>query len=293
MIRIVGRLINLLPLSLALRLARPVGIFLFWFLKRSRRIALENLRHAYGSEKSEAEIKKVAQESFVHLAEFGIEWLRMPEIAKNPERYLGIEHVERIHDALKNKKRGALLFVSHNGNWEIMALIAGQLIAKPVGAAMYALARPLKNLYVYQEVIRRRGLTGLMSISKIGAVSETFDRLKENGIVSMLVDQRVSEGSVLATFFGRKALTTGLPALAARRLGTPVFFVFLRRTPGLRYIMGVEGPFPVETSKNPQRDVEVNTQRFNDRIEAEIRKNPAHWLWMHNRWRLASEPKDR
>ena len=281
---------NLLPFSFALRLTRPIGIFLFWILKRSRRTALENLRKVYGGEKSEPEIKKIAQASFIYLAGFAIEWFRMSEIAKNPERYLAIRNVERIHSALKQKK-GAMLLVSHGGNWEIMALIAGLLIARPVGASIYALARPLRNHYLYNYVIRLRGLTGLESIRKTGAVRETFARLKENGIVSLLVDQRVSEGSVVATFFGREALTTSLPALAARRLGTPVFFIFLNRTPDLRFVMDVEGPFPTEATRDPQRDIQVNTQRFNDRLEAEIRKDPRRWLWMHNRWRLAHAPK--
>jgi KDO2-lipid IV(A) lauroyltransferase len=106
-----------------------------------------------------------------------------------------------------------------------------------------------------------------------------------------LVDQRVSEGSVEAEFFGQEALTTALPAIAALRLGTPVFFVFVRRTPELRYIMEVEGPLPIEMTGYPKRDVQINTQRFNDRLEAEIRKDPSRWLWMHDRWRLEGGPK--
>ena len=290
-IRLFGACLNLLPFSFALSLARPVGILLFGFLKRSRETALNNLREIYRAQKSESEIQKIARESFVYLSEFAVEWLRMNEIARNPARYLAIHHVERIHAALE-KKRGALLLVSHNGNWEIMALIAGLLIAKPVGAPIYALARPLKNSYLYEYVLRLRGLTGLKSIRKMGAVRETFERLKENGIVSLLIDQRVNEGSVETEFFGRKALTTSLPAIAALRFGTPLFFIFLRRTPDLRFVMEVEGPVPTTVTGDSERDIQVNTQAFNHRIEEEIRKDPPHWLWMHNRWRTKHGAKD-
>jgi len=270
----------------ALALARPIGIVLFYLLKRSRRTALKNLTAVYGSEKSEREIRKIAKESFVHLAEFGVEWLRMPKVSRDPARYLAILGVEKIHDALKRGK-GAMLLVSHVGNWEIMALIAGTLIARPVGAAIYALARPLKNAYLYEYSLRLRGLTGLQSIHKVGAVSETFERLKENAIVCLLVDQRVGEGGVEVDFFGEEALTTSLPAVAALRYGTSVFFVFVPppRTAEPRFTMHVEGPFSIESTGDVKRDIQVNTQAFNDRVETEIRKDPARWLWMHNRWR--------
>lgn len=289
--RIVGGLLNLLPFSLVLRLARFVGVLIFQLSGRARRIALTNLRFVYGADKSEAEIHGIAKEAFVHLAEFGVEWLRMPQIARAPEKYLKINHVDRIHQALK-KRKGAMLLVSHTGNWEIMALIGGLLIAKPIGAVIYSLARPLKNPYLYRYILRLRGMTGLKSIDKMGGVKETSARLKENGIVCLLIDQRVREGSVETDFFGRKSLTTSLPAIAARRFGTPIFFVFLHRTPDLHFVMDVEGPFPIEATKNPKQDIQTNTQRFNDRIEAEIRKNPSQWLWMHNRWRLEVGPKD-
>ena len=259
--------------------------------KKPRTRALENLRAAYGSEKSEAEIKAIAQGAFRHLTEFGIEWLRMSQIAKDSDRYLTIHHVDRIHTALR-ERRGVMILISHNGNWEIMALIGGLLIAKPVGASVYALARPIKNPYLYKYALRLRELTGLKSIDKLGGVRETFARLKENGIVSILADQRVSEGGVETNFFGRPALTTSLPAIAALRLGTPIFFAFLHRTQDLRYVLDVEGPVPIETTGNVRHDIEVTTQKFNDRIEVEIRKDPRRWLWMHNRWRPQHGSKD-
>ena len=285
LIRIVGACFNLLPFSLVLRLARPLGLLLFQCLGPYRRIALENLRGAFGREKSEAEIIQIAKESFVYLAEFGAGWLRLPHFARHPNRYLKINGVERIGAALE-KKKGAFLFLSHGGNWEAASLIGGWLIAKPLGTAIHALARPLRNPYLYHYVLHLRGLLGLRSISKIGAVREMFKCLNKNEIVCSLVDQRVGEGSVEVKFFGRPALTTSLPSIAALRLGTPLFFTSAHLTPDLRYVLEVEGPLPIDDTGDLERDVQTNTQKINDRIEAEIRKNPGHWLWMHNRWRI-------
>lgn len=284
----------LFPFSFALKLARPLGWFLYVVFKKPRKMALENLREAFRGEKSEREIHKIVQGAFIHLAEFGVEWLRMSEMIRVPKKYLvEVYHKEKIHMELRERKKGAIVLVCHTGNWEIMALMGGLLVAKPVGASVYAVARPLKNPYLYEHAVRLRGGMGLKTIDKSGGVRDTFDRLaKENAIVCVLVDQRVSEGSVEINFFGRPALTTSLPVVAALRLGTPIFYNFLYRTPDHRYEMKVEGPIALERTGDFKRDIQTNTQRLMDRIEQEIRKEPARWLWMHNRWRVAHGPKD-
>ena len=253
-------------------------------------MALENLRQVYDKEKSEEEIQMLAKENFVHLCEFAAEWFYMPKMAKNPGRYLGIQGVEKLHESLRQKK-GVMLLVSHKGNWEVMALIAGLFIAQPIKGEIYALARPLKNPLLYEYVLNQRGLTGLKSISKIGAVGQTFRRLKQNGSVCLLIDQRVNEGAVEVEFFRRKALTTSLPAICGLRFGTPIYYLFCDRTRERKYIMKVEGPAAIKISGRNEEDIRVNTQSFNDRVEAEIRKDPSQWLWMHNRWRIRHGPK--
>ena len=285
-VRAFARFVNFLPFPLALFLARPVGVSLSYMLKRKRDKCVDNLHHAFGIQKSEKEISRITRESFVHMAEFAVEWFRLPQIARIPERYLSVNNEQKIHEALKQGK-GAIILASHNGNWEIMSLIVGLLIAKPVGVPIYALARPQKNSFLYDYTLRLRGLTGLKSIDKRGGARATFRHLKNNNIVCILMDQRVREGSVEATFFGRKALTTSLPAIAARRLGTPVFYVFLKRMKGLRYVMNVEGPIPMANVPDRNIDLALNTQRFNDLLEVEIRKDPSQWLWTYSRWKGA------
>ena len=291
--RVISWMICLIPFRWALATAQPIGALLFLILKRPREMAIRNLKSAF-QEKSEAEIKSIAQAAFRHLVEFGVEWLMMPEMIKHTERYL-IEEViggEKIPGALAQKK-GAIVLVTHTSNWEVMALMMGALLTQEsVGATVYALARPLKNPYLYQYAVKVRAGRGLKTINKFGGVRETFDRLrKDNAVMCMLIDQRISEGGIEANFFGRPALTTSLPVIAALRLGTPIFFSFMRQTDDLRYEMKIEGPVPIVRTGDFKKDIVTNTQNFAARVEVEIRKNPSHWLWMHNRWRVAHGAK--
>ncbi len=288
LIRFVGFLINLLPFSTALNLAKPIGAFLFHVLKRQRNRALDNLRQAFKNEKTESEIIEIAKGSFVFLVEFGVEWLRIPILCKSPDQYFSVRNVKLVHDAFKEKK-GVIFLVSHSSNQELMAVITGYLITQPVNETVYAVARPIKNHILYDFIVRVRGIFGTKIIDKQGAVRETLKRLKQNAIVAILIDQRVAEGQT-TQFFGRSAITTSLPAMAAVRYGSPVFYVSLARTPDLKFVFDIK-PVPVRITGNQSNDVEVATQEFNDLLESEIRKAPSHWLWMHNRWRMPGEAK--
>ncbi len=283
LIRLGGWLINLIPLALARLLSRPIGFFLFVILARQRKLCLDNLRKAYGSEKSEREIRRIAIGSFAYLVEFMVEWFRLPMFAAEPGRYFGEENAAAVHEALKRGK-GAIVIASHCGNQEVMALLAGYFLPVPGASSVYALARPVKNRALYEFTLRSRGLTGLRSIDKNGGVRPVLELLKKNNIVCMLIDQRVGEGSVEVNFFGRSALTSSLPAVAALRYDTPVFYLFLKRTPEGRYVMTMESA-PIVRTGDLSHDLLANTQQFNDRVEAVIREKPSRWLWMHDRWR--------
>lgn len=291
-IRLAAWIVNCLPFSWALWLAHPAGSLLYLVLSRQRRRALENLHFAFQGKKNEAEIHAIARRSFCHLVEFAIEWLRLPGMAKNHDRsFAPLKGDEKLRAALK-KGKGAIVLITHLGNWEAMSLLGGLLIAKVENVPFYALGRPLKNPYLNRYVQGLRALGGLQTIAKGGAVQETLNCLKENAIVCVLIDQRVSEGGIEIDFFGRKALTTSLPALAALRLGVPIFHSFPRRTPDLKFFLEVYGPVELLVLGRVKEDIRANTQKFMTRIEEEIRKRPEEWLWMHNRWRPEHGPKD-
>src|SRR6188474_2625251 len=67
--RVFVALIQALPLRLVARLGRAGGAVAYWIDRRHRRVALTGLTHAFGREKSPAEIRALAQENFRRLGE--------------------------------------------------------------------------------------------------------------------------------------------------------------------------------------------------------------------------------
>ncbi|OGX04046.1 MAG: hypothetical protein A3G87_09460 [Omnitrophica bacterium RIFCSPLOWO2_12_FULL_50_11] len=279
LLRLVGALIRLLPFSVGMAAARWVGRLLYVLLARYRTIALENLRAAFGDEKTASEVKKIAVQSFKHLAVFGLEFIWIPKMTKHLDRYLLVEGADRLWNAL-NAKNGVVLIVSHFGNWEWMAVGTGA-----EGFPMHAVARPLRNPFVYDYVKKLRGITGLKSVDKKGAVRQAVKLIKKNQVLCVLIDQHERQGSVRVPFFGREALTPTLPAILALRRSAVVMPLFFYREKHPPSRMIFYDPFPVIETGDYKRDVFENTKQYVQFIEGEIRKRPGDWLWMHRRWR--------
>ncbi len=272
-------LINLLNVHDARRLADFMGACLFKLLKKRRQIALENLRHAFGREKSEEELNAIALGSMQNLVKVAFEFVHIPKIMKRQDVRWEVKGAENVWKALESKK-GVIVAVSHFGNWELMGLAAAR-----EGLPLHAIARPIKNPYVYAYIKRLRKQAGFESIDKAGAARSTIKLLKQNQMIAMLIDQHERQGGVWVNFFGRKASTTSLPAILALKYDVPILpTYFYRGTPDF-FNHVFHKPLSLIRTGNYEADLIANTQQYVSHIEAEIRKRPQDWLWMHRRWR--------
>lgn len=284
--RFLAFLINCLSDFVTMRLAEWAGKFLFPLLKERREISLANLKTAF-PEKSEDGIRQIAIASMQNMVKVAFEFVRIPKIAKRPERAIDLQNRENVWNALGQKK-GLIVTVSHFGNWELMAISAAA-----AGFPIHAVARPVRNPFVYRYIKRLRGMTGLKSVDKAGAARATVRLLKENQMVAILIDQHESQSGVWVDFFGRKACTSSLVATLALKYEMTVLPTFFYREEPRRSILTFGEPFPLIRSGNHEADLLANTQQYIRSIEEEIRKRPGDWLWMHRRWREMKPEKEK
>ena len=268
-----------------MRLAEKLGALLFHLLKERREIALSNLRVAFGSEKSEEEIQKIARASMQNLVKVTLEFVRIPRICKKPSLAIDLQKRENVWNAL-GKKKGLIVTVSHFANWELMGVSAAS-----AGFPIHAIARPVKNPFVYNYIKHLRGITGLKTVDKAGAARATIKLLKQNQMVAILIDQHERQGGIWVDFFGRKACTTSLVATLALKYDVSVIPTYFYREEPERSVLYFGEPFPVIRTGNYEADVVANTQQYVSHIEGKIRKRPGDWLWMHRRWREMADEK--
>ena len=184
------------------------------------------------------------------------------------------------------KGKGPLVMTAHMGNWETLPVISGMssysvnIVYRPLDSA------PLNRFF---ELYRSRFGARMFSARRSSrAMRKIVKRLYNGEGVAMLMDQSVNyKKGVFAEFFGRMVPTNGGMAIIARKTRSPVVPLFSARTDrGFILEFGEEIPFTDTGDKT--KDIEINTQVYNDAIEAFIRRYPAQWFWVHRRWKRKS-----
>ena len=274
-------LINLLPEGFALWAGRQFGNMMYTLDLEHRRVAIQNLQVAFGQEKSKEERHAIAKKNFQNLGMMAIEFFRIPGM--DLETYKEKVEAEGVDEALKvlEKNKGALLLLGHFGNWELMALMS-----KVIKKTILVIAKPIKNNpWLERWFLESRAGIGLEVIPPHHAIPKVIQALSENKVVGILFDQRGKRSKgVWADFFGRKVPTTPGLAVMALKSGAPVLPVYMIRNGFQKHRLIVKEPLELIRTGDFHRDIEANTQLFNDTLESIIRQYPDQWLWIHRRW---------
>jgi KDO2-lipid IV(A) lauroyltransferase len=169
--------------------------------------------------------------------------------------------------------KGAIIVSGHFGQWE-----AVRAVIKMHGMESGAVYRPNKNRH-YERRIRKGIEAGGKPIFATGRVGTKalVRHLREGGIVSILLDEKYSEG-VRLPFLGHDALTSLSAAQLALKYDLPMIPAYgIRMEDGLSFQVEFEAPIP-------HTDSIVMTRTFNDSLSARILTNPDQWYWMLKRW---------
>ena len=254
-------------------------------LWREHGVARANLVAAF-PEKSPQEIDAILTGVWDNLGRIGAEFTHLDHIWKyddaTPETNtieFGPGTQERFAE-LKNDGKGALIFASHLGNWELPALAAAThgldsavLFRRPNIAAADRAIQELRSVNM-----------GEMIANTHDAPVRIAGMLQRGLHIGMLVDQHFGRG-VDVTFFGRKAKANPLLARLVRRIDCPIHGVRVVRLPNRRFRVDLTERIEPARDASGEVDIQGTMQRVTSVIEGWVREHPEQWLWLHRRWR--------
>ncbi|MEN6372777.1 MAG: lysophospholipid acyltransferase family protein [Armatimonadota bacterium] len=264
------------------RWGRRLGDFMFLMSRRYRRVAIKNLTAAYPEWSSE-KVRATARNTCRHFAKGMLEFLHILHLPPEElDAWIDLDGKEYMDEALA-KGHGVILITAHLGNWEIFAR---KLVLS--GYKVNVIARNSDDPAMTGIANKMRETAGYHVLDRDNSALPAVRSLKRNEVLGILPDQNTFTG-IFVDFFGKPCATATGPAVFALRTGAPVVCGFARRDEEGRFRARIYPPITVTHTGNEKEDIHMLTQAITTAIEDEIRKDPSQWLWLHDRWKRASE----
>lgn len=278
------RFSRVLPRTWWLGLCSLLGRLIYLVSPNLRSRITSNLRLAFQNEKSEREIHELSRQVVIAIARNSGILLRGFYTATLDEfREYCVSVGEEHAQAAWKKGKGVIFLTAHLGPFET---VATELAMK--GYNPYIIGSPLKDERLNQLVEHHRTRFGGVLIERGKETIRVMKNIGSGGTMVILIDQNTRVKSIPVNFFGVPCPTPIGATLLALKTGAAVVPVFTH----LREDGVVELQFypEVELTRtgNDEQDLITNTEMFNLIIEREVRKYPAQWVWMHNRWQTAN-----
>jgi len=285
---LLAKCVGLLPRSLARGFGVTVGLGVYLFHARLRRVGLRNLDIAFPG-KNRKEKKKILRELYRNLGRQLAEFCLFPRYTrKNVSRIAVYDGFENFAEA-EARGKGVIFLTAHFGGWEI-----GSFVHSLQGHPLNIVIRPLDNPYINNMVDSYRKLHGNSTFPKQDFARGLLSSLRRGETVGILMDTNMTPPQgAFVDFFGVPACTaTGLARVAvhADAAVVPAFTIW-EKSLG-KYRIQFDPPLKLIRTGDDEGDALANTAAFTKVIENYAARYPEQWLWVHRRWktRPAGEP---
>jgi KDO2-lipid IV(A) lauroyltransferase len=279
--------IQALSLPSALRFGRRLGDIGYSLAKTKRKIADNNLRLAFGNQKSAADREKIIRGVFRHFGCSLVTFMRSPALSTDQFSQLvtveGWEYMEQA--TLKGK--GVIISTAHFGDWEVL----GRWLAQVQKLKVTVVAKEPSGAELAAYLRQMREGAGFAVLNKGESARPLLRILQRGEVIALLPDQ--NSGDVFVPFFGIPSGTVAGPASLSLHTGAPLVPVFCLMQPDGKYQIVCQPPIPTNNTGDREADVRRIMTEVNSALEKMIRQYPDQWLWLHNRWKSAFEEKNR
>ena len=279
------RLVQALPLNWVARIGRTGGALAFWLDARHRRVALKNLTMCFGHEKSPAELRALAKLNFKNIGENFAAAVKTAAMSPaQMVRHFTFVGAEKIlpHEANADPQ-SRIVAVGHFGNFELYARF-GQFV-------------PIFKCATTYRGLRQPALDRLLRELRETSNCRFFERRTEAAtlkacmtgtglLLGLLADQHAGPTGARLPFLGHDCSTSTAPALFALRYRCPLHTAICYRLGLGRWQIEVGDEIPTRENGGPRSPKAIMAD-VNRAFEVAVRRDPANWFWVHNRWKPA------
>lgn len=195
-----------------------------------------------------------------------------------------IEGLDHINTAIKERK-GAILLMSHLGNWEVAANALKQEMADLELMLLMGIRHKEEIEKIQKNSVHQDGIR-IVGIDEDGGspldIIEAVRFLQKGGVVSMTGDMiwRPDQRIVNATFLGQTVALPEAPHSLALVTGAPIIVFFAIRTGIRQYRILAKAPIQVHAATRDQRGTAIQSaaQAYANDLEQVLVQHPYEWF---------------
>jgi len=264
-----------------LRISQIIAGFIFKNfgpLFRSKKTSYANLSIAFPN-LNDLQKNKIMNNVWINYGKIFSEYMFIEKFRTSPKfsNQIIIENQSEL-EKIKLSNKPVIFISGHFNNFELMAMHL-----EKSGIDLAAVYRPLNNslLNPIMENIRKKYICKKQIKKGITGTKELLKEFKKGTSIALMIDQRVSEG-IESNLFGKKALTTTIPAQFIKKFDVAVVPVYIERLIDNKFKLKIFEN--IKFSKNDS--IDMITLKLNEILEEMIMTNPEQWIWTHSRWKI-------
>lgn len=277
--RLLAAIVPRLPRPVAVQFGRIAGALAAHLDLRGRRVALSNLRAAFGDRFSDAERARITRESYQQFAGTMIDLFWSPRIkADNYRKLIEFEGWDEFARTV-GPTGPCIIATCHYGNFEWFSLAAGY-----AGLVATIISQQFRNPKLDPIFNHLRQQSGHQMVERERAIVRLYKTLRRRGTAAILVDLTLHprQPTVAIDCFGMKMSVTFAHAWLHRRTGLPIVPVHQEPLPGGRCRVVFHPKLEIPPAATDQEIAQLCWDQF----EPVVRRNPSPWLWMYKYWRF-------
>ena len=269
---------KIIGLKLSSDLGEIIGKY-FGPLFRKKTIAKKNILIAFPNF-NEKSINEMIDRMWKNIGRIFGEYIHINKFSVIDQKKIVFANKNNI-EILKKNNKPIVFFSGHFANFELMAKCLQEL-----GFNIGAIYRPLNNIFLnpIMEFIRKKYICPIQIEKGSNGTKKLIKHISTNSPLALMIDQRLSS-SIRVPFFNQPATTTTTPAQLAIKYDALLVPVFLKRLEKTNFEFFIEEPLIINRTSDYAKDIFNITQIMNKKIEEFIKRDPAHWLWSHDRWK--------
>jgi len=280
---------RILPYGASLALGRLLARALYPLAKKYRRIADENLKHAF-PERDEAWRKTAVRRCLDHI---GVVLADAAYGGRRDDRFLK-KYVVFEGDSKEVERRafargtGMMLIAGHLGLWEMLVWYTGFVVG---GGGIY---KAMSNRFMDSWYKKIREASGIV-LFELADTALAVRHVRKGGAMGIVPDQNAGMDGLFIDFLNRPASTFRGPALIADLANAGMLlYTALHMDDGKIHVTITDlGHVDRSAFRDREEAVRHYTEIWVRALEERIREHPEQYFWVHQRWKTRPEDVQR